>query len=120
MPIEYLVSTAKTQRASDINLELAEANTVQDSPRLLDGGKAMSGVPLALFATVVVIVSISIGRAQETDAQKSPFTVNLSEAPKAYMDRCYFCHEFKVGPMLRGRGLQPDYVRQILRNGSRA
>lgn len=87
-----------------------------ESPMLKWG----NAVGVVFFATVFVIAGTCVAAAQETDAQKSSSTVNLSEAPKAYMDRCYFCHEFKVGPMLRGRGLHPDYIKHVLRNGSRA
>ncbi|MBK8376657.1 MAG: cytochrome c [Nitrospira sp.] len=33
---------------------------------------------------------------------------------------CAFCHEAKVGPTIRGRGLAPAYITFIVRHGNRA
>lgn len=71
----------------------------------------------------VLLLASSWAIAQRPGTQAAPTThpaVKLSDAPKTYQDRCVFCHETNVGPSLRGRGLDPGYVKLVLRNGSRA
>jgi cytochrome c5 len=38
----------------------------------------------------------------------------------AYTKICGNCHEIGVGPVLKGRGLDPDYFVQVARHGMRA
>ena len=33
---------------------------------------------------------------------------------------CGYCHEVNVGPVILGRGLLPDYIKAVVRNGNRA
>ena len=39
---------------------------------------------------------------------------------EVYAKVCAFCHEAKVGPTIRGRGLAPAYITFIVRHGNRA
>lgn len=43
-----------------------------------------------------------------------------SNGPEVYEKVCALCHEAKVGPPLRGRGLAPIYIQIVVRNGLRA
>jgi mono/diheme cytochrome c family protein len=52
---------------------------------------------------------------------------NVSQAGFAWKDGaeiykkiCALCHETAIGPVLRGRDLDPLYITLIVRNGSRA
>ena len=38
----------------------------------------------------------------------------------AYGRTCGYCHDSNIGPSLRGRGLDPEAVKYIVRHGSRA
>jgi mono/diheme cytochrome c family protein len=42
------------------------------------------------------------------------------DGAEVYAKVCAFCHEAKVGPTIRGRGLDPAYIKFIVRHGNRA
>ncbi|MCS6302922.1 MAG: cytochrome c [Nitrospira sp.] len=42
------------------------------------------------------------------------------DGAEVYTKVCALCHDTKVGPILRGRDLDPLYIKLIVRNGSRA
>ncbi|SFN46371.1 Cytochrome C oxidase, cbb3-type, subunit III [Nitrosospira briensis] len=42
------------------------------------------------------------------------------DGPEVYTKVCGYCHEQGVGPVIRGRALPPVYIRNVVRNGSRA
>lgn len=42
------------------------------------------------------------------------------DGAEVYTKICALCHETTVGPVLRGRDLDPLYIRLVVRNGSRA
>lgn len=42
------------------------------------------------------------------------------DGQEVYGKVCGYCHEHGVGPVIRGRQLQPDYVRSVVRHGNRA
>ncbi len=42
------------------------------------------------------------------------------DGAEVYAKVCAFCHEAQVGPQIRGRGLDPNYIRFIVRHGNRA
>ncbi|MCD6675241.1 MAG: cytochrome c [Burkholderiaceae bacterium] len=39
---------------------------------------------------------------------------------EAYTKVCAYCHEANVGPVIKGRNLEVDYVRHMVRYGNRA
>ncbi|RIK94744.1 MAG: cytochrome c, class I [Burkholderiales bacterium] len=39
---------------------------------------------------------------------------------EAYAKVCAYCHEANVGPVIKGRNLEVDYVRHMVRYGNRA
>ncbi|MGE3978198.1 MAG: cytochrome c [Nitrospira sp.] len=74
----------------------------------------------------VVLVSGLIVMASHTGAmgaeQKEVSQAGFAwkDGAEAYTKICALCHETSVGPALRGRELDPLYIRLIVRNGSRA
>jgi mono/diheme cytochrome c family protein len=42
------------------------------------------------------------------------------DGAEVYTKVCALCHDTKVGPVLRGRDLDPTYTQLIVRHGSRA
>ncbi len=55
------------------------------------------------------------------DQQEVPQTgFTWKDGAEVYTKICALCHETSVGPILRGRELDPLYIRLIVRNGSRA
>ncbi len=42
------------------------------------------------------------------------------DGAEIYAKVCALCHEATIGPILRGRDLDPLYIRLMVRNGSRA
>jgi len=38
----------------------------------------------------------------------------------AYQKICHYCHDTGVGPVLKGRKLDVDYIRYVVRHGQRA
>ncbi len=43
-----------------------------------------------------------------------------TDGAEVYAKVCAFCHEAKVGPTIRGRGLDPAYITFMVRHGNRA
>ena len=39
---------------------------------------------------------------------------------EVYDKVCGYCHEAKVGPVITGRNLLPEYIKSVVRNGNRA
>ena len=74
----------------------------------------------------VVLVSALIVMASHTgamgaDQKEVPQTgFAWKDGAEVYTKICALCHETSVGPTLRGRELDPLYIRLIVRNGSRA
>jgi mono/diheme cytochrome c family protein len=42
------------------------------------------------------------------------------DGAEVYAKVCAFCHETKIGPVIRGRGLDPLYISYTVRHGNRA
>ncbi|MCA1957443.1 MAG: cytochrome c [Nitrospira sp.] len=74
----------------------------------------------------VVLVSTLIVMGNHTgalgaDQKETPQAgFNWKDGAEVYTKICALCHETSVGPILRGRELDPLYIRLIVRNGSRA
>jgi mono/diheme cytochrome c family protein len=59
-----------------------------------------------------------MARAAPEQAPKRGFA--WKDGAEVYAKVCAYCHEEQVGPALRGRDLDPIYIRLIVRNGDRA
>lgn len=42
------------------------------------------------------------------------------DGAELYQKVCGHCHEANVGPVLKGRGLPPEYIQRVVRMGNRA
>lgn len=81
--------------------------------------KAKWTVPaLILTALVVVGKLVSIAGATSQGTPEPGF--RWKDGAEVYAKVCAFCHEAKVGPTIRGRGLDPAYITFIVRHGNRA
>jgi mono/diheme cytochrome c family protein len=75
---------------------------------------------------VRVLVSALIVMASHTGAmgadqrEVSQAGFGWKDGGEVYTKTCALCHETSVGPALRGRELDPLYIRLMVRNGSRA
>lgn len=73
-----------------------------------------------------VLVSALIVTASHTGAmgadQKEVAQAGFAwkDGAEVYTKICALCHETTIGPVLRGRDLDPLYIRLMVRNGSRA
>ena len=75
----------------------------------------------ALPAWALVFSGLSVlgpADAVQSDAVQDRFA--WKDGAEVYSKICALCHETAVGPMLRGRGLDPLYITLMVRNGSRA
>lgn len=70
-----------------------------------------------LVSGLIVIASGAMG-ADQKDVSQAGFA--WKDGAEVYSKICALCHETAVGPVLRGRGLDPLYIGLIVRNGSRA
>jgi mono/diheme cytochrome c family protein len=71
---------------------------------------------LASGLIMVASLTESIGAGQK-DSQAG---FAWKDGAEVYTKICALCHETAVGPVLRGRGLDPLYISLMVRNGSRA
>lgn len=72
-----------------------------------------------LLASIIMGMGIVAGTAWAGHEAAGPdFT--WKDGAEVYAKVCALCHETSVGPALRGRELDPLYIRLIVRNGSRA
>lgn len=71
------------------------------------------------LAAIITGMGMATGIAwagQETAARDFAW----KDGAEIYAKVCALCHETTVGPILRGRELDPLYIRLMVRNGSRA
>ena len=77
--------------------------------------KAVASI-LAMVAAVGVAAGIAWAAPQQ--APEQGFT--WKDGAEVYTKVCALCHDTKVGPVLRGRDLDPTYIQLIVRHGNRA
>jgi mono/diheme cytochrome c family protein len=72
-----------------------------------------------LVSGFIVMASVTgaMGASQK-EAPQAGFS--WKDGAEVYVKICALCHETSVGPMLRGRGLDPTYIQLIVRHGNRA
>ena len=83
--------------------------------------KVISGSPPAAYilaAVAAVGVVISLAWAESPQAPERGFV--WKDGAEVYAKLCSFCHETKIGPAIRGRGLDPLYIGFTVRHGNRA
>ena len=81
--------------------------------------KAVWTVP-ALILTAFVLLG-NVVRIAGATAQETPESgFRWKDGAEVCAKVCAFCHEAKVGPTIRGRGLAPAYITFIVRHGNRA
>lgn len=80
------------------------------------------GVPAVLVLTAAVAVGLvaSMTWAAPKEREVAAPGFAWTDGVEVYSKVCALCHETAVGPVLRGRGLDPLYIRLMVRNGSRA
>lgn len=71
---------------------------------------------LTALATVAVVAGAAWAGPQETTKQGFAW----GDGAEVYAKICALCHETSVGPTLRGRSLNPMYIKLMVRRGSRA
>lgn len=75
-------------------------------------------------ATACILTGVMVGGvagvtwAKSQQVQERGFA--WKDGAEVYEKVCALCHEFSVGPVIRGRSLDPLYIRIIARNGLRA
>lgn len=74
---------------------------------------------VVLVSALIVMISHTGARgAGQNGVPQAGFA--WKDGAEVYTKICALCHETSVGPILRGRELDPLYIRLIVRNGSRA
>lgn len=71
---------------------------------------------LTVLGTVAVVAGAAWAGPQETTKQGFAWR----DGAEVYGKICALCHETSVGPMLRGRSLDPMYIKFMVRHGNRA
>lgn len=72
------------------------------------------------LVAAVVVVSVLVGSVGAAPQEIQEPGVEWKNGAEVYAKVCAFCHETKVGPVLHGRGLDPLYIKLIVRHGNRA
>jgi mono/diheme cytochrome c family protein len=75
-------------------------------------------VKLAVLVSGLIVIASSAMGSDQKDAAPPGFA--WKDGAEVYTKICALCHETAVGPVLRGRGLDPLYISLIVRHGSRA
>jgi mono/diheme cytochrome c family protein len=76
-----------------------------------------SALVLAAVIAFGVVACVAWGKPQQAAERGFAWKEDGAEV---YEKVCTFCHETRIGPTIRGRGLDPIYVSFIVRNGIRA
>ena len=76
----------------------------------------LAALLLASLASVGFMANIASAVPRETPEPSFAW----KDGAEVYTKVCALCHETKVGPVLRGRDLDPTYIQLIVRHGSRA
>ena len=76
-----------------------------------------SGRPIVM---ALVVVGMLAGAAWAAPQQPAEQGFAWKDGAEVYTKVCALCHETNTGPAIRGRGLDPMYIRLIIRNGYRA
>jgi 4-cresol dehydrogenase (hydroxylating) cytochrome subunit len=76
--------------------------------------KANCGTQLTMAACAIVLASTWTGTASAQVAGQ------WKDGQHVYSKICSNCHEIGVGPVIKGRSLEPEYYRHVVRNGLRA
>lgn len=84
------------------------------------GATTMTGAAMAVMIAAVLSVA-AVSRAAGPSRHDSSETGFVwKDGAEVYAKVCAFCHEAQVGPMIRGRGLDPIYISFMVRHGNRA
>ena len=73
-----------------------------------------------LLATIVAGIGIAAGMTWAAPDQGPASGFAWKDGPEVYAKICAFCHETHIGPVIRGRSLDPLYITYIVRHGDRA
>ncbi|MEX5219560.1 MAG: cytochrome c [Nitrospira sp.] len=68
----------------------------------------------------LVVVGALAGAAWAAPQRPAEQGFAWKDGAEVYTKVCALCHETNTGPAIRGRGLDPMYIRLITRNGYRA
>lgn len=71
---------------------------------------------LAAVSAVGVVAGIAWAASQQAPEQGFAW----KDGAEVYAKVCAFCHETKIGPVIRGRALDPLYIGYTVRHGNRA
>ena len=78
--------------------------------------RTMTALMLSMSVAAAMMADIACATA-ETHADKG---FRWRDGAEVYSKVCGYCHGGQVGPRILGRELPPEYIRAIVRNGSRA
>jgi mono/diheme cytochrome c family protein len=77
----------------------------------------------SLLPSLVLLGAGGVAAAPQKPASAKPVLTSASpgRSPQTiYRTTCAYCHGHNVGPVIRGRGLEPEVVRHFVRNGQGA
>ncbi len=76
----------------------------------------------AMPMMIAAVLSVApLSRAEEPAHHTPPESgFAWKDGAEVYAKVCAFCHEAQVGPVIRGRGLDPTYISFMVRHGNRA
>ncbi|MGD9729643.1 MAG: cytochrome c [Nitrospiraceae bacterium] len=80
----------------------------------------MENASAAPIVMALVVVGALAGAAWAAPKQPAEQGFAWKDGAEVYTKVCALCHETNTGPAIRGRGLDPMYIRLIIRNGYRA
>jgi mono/diheme cytochrome c family protein len=79
--------------------------------------RGVIGGGLLLAATAGYVLTLPSG---SSVAATPPPSATPRSGELVYQQSCGYCHGRNVGPVIRGRALPQDYVRQMIRRGQNA
>lgn len=82
----------------------------------------MKTISLAWASTLAMVAGIGIVAGIGFAAPKEPedTAFRYKDGADVYANSCHFCHDTKIGPTIKGRGLDPLYIGYIVRHGNAA
>ncbi|MGC3976703.1 MAG: cytochrome c [Nitrospira sp.] len=75
---------------------------------------------LAVRVSGLILAGSLMGAAGAGQSHVAQDGFAWKDGEEVYKKICALCHETKVGPAVRGRGLDPTYIQLIVRHGNRA
>lgn len=76
--------------------------------------------PFAWIVSGILVMAGLTGAMGASQKEVPQAGFSWKDGAEVYTKICALCHDTSVGPSIRGRSLDPTYIKLIVRHGSRA